>query len=187
AGAGAGAKRDPSTLSDGKIPAGPAVGSPAPPVSLRRLDGSLVTLESLKGRVVVLEFGSYSCPAFRDRAAAMEKLRGEYGTRATFLVVYAREAHPAGEWEVDRNKDQSISVEQPRSADARRALATQARDALKITVPILLDSLGNDTAIAYGAGPNSAIVIGRDGTIAARQNWFEPYAIRRWIDAAVKE
>ena len=51
----------------------------------------------------------------------------------------------------DRNKDQSISVEQPRSPEARQKLAATAKESLKITVPVLLDTVGNDTAIAYGA------------------------------------
>jgi thyroxine 5-deiodinase len=180
-------KAQPAKRSDGSIPEGPALGSPAPQFSLKKLDGGgLVNLASLKGHVVVLEFGSYSCPIFRDRVAAMEKLKTEYGTRATFFVVYAREAHPAGEWEVDRNKDQSISVDQPRTIDARQALAKKAKESLKMTVPILLDGVGNDAAIAYGAGPNSAVVIGRDGTIVAKQQWFDPYGIRRAIDSAAK-
>jgi hypothetical protein len=53
-----------------------------------------------------------------------------------------------------------------------------------MTTPIILDTIGNDTALAYGAGVNSAYVIGRDGTIVGRQQWFEPIALRRALDAA---
>ena len=55
---------------------------------------------------------------------------------------------------------------------------------MKLTTPILLDTIGNDTAIAYGAGINGAYVIARDGTVAARQQWFEPLALRRAIGNA---
>jgi Spy/CpxP family protein refolding chaperone len=164
--------------------AGPAVGDAAPDFTLTKIDGAQVNLASMKGRVIVLVFGSYSAPTFRNRAAAMEKLRSDFGTRATFFVVYSREAHPTGEWEVSRNKQDGISVEQARSVESRKSAATTARDKLKITTPILLDTLGNDTALAYGAGINSAYIIGRDGTIAARQQWFEPLALRRALDAA---
>jgi hypothetical protein len=68
--------------------------------------------------------------------------------------------------------------------DARKAAATTAREKLKLTTPILLDTIGNETATAYGAGVNSAYVIGRDGTIVARQQWFEPNALRRALDTA---
>jgi Spy/CpxP family protein refolding chaperone len=165
-------------------PPGPQIGDAAPDFTLTKPDGAQVTLASMKGRVVVLVFGSYSAPTFRNRAAALEKLKSELGTRANFFIVYAREAHPTGEWEVARNKEDGISVEQARSLDARRTAAQTAREKLKLTTPILLDTIGNDTAIAYGAGINSAYVIARDGTIAARQQWFEPLALRRAIENA---
>src|SRR5262249_25597797 len=137
-------------------------------------------------RVIVLEFGSYSCPAFRNRVAAMEKLKTDYGTRASFFVVYGKEAHALGEWEVDRNKDDGISVEQPKTQEARKTLAEEARDKLHILTPIVLDSMGNDAARALGAGANSAYVLTRDGTLLAKQKWFEPIAIRRVLDEATK-
>ena len=165
-------------------PAGPAIGAAAPDFTLTKPDGAQVNLASMKGRVVVLVFGSYSAPTFRNRAAALEKLKSELGTRASFFIVYTREAHPTGEWEVTRNKEDGISVEQARTLDARRNAATTAREKLKLSTPILLDTIGNDTAIAYGAGINSAYVIARDGTIAARQQWFEPLALRRAIENA---
>ena len=168
-----------------KPPPGPAVGDVAPDFTLQKIDGGQVSLAPLKGRVVVLVFGSYSAPTFRNRAAALEKLRAELGTRASVFVVYAREAHPTGEWEVARNKEDGVSVEQAKTLDARKAAAAAARAKLKMVTPILLDTIGNETATAYGAGPNSAYVIGRDGTIAARQQWFEPLALRRAINAAV--
>jgi hypothetical protein len=167
-----------------KASAGPAIGAAAPDFTLNKLDGSQVQLSALKGRVIVLVFGSYSAPSFRKRVPGLEKLRSDFGTRATVFVVYSREAHPTGEWEISRNKDDGISVEQARTMDARKSAATTARDKLKITTPILLDTLGNDTALAYGAGVNSAYVIGRDGTIIARQQWFEPTALRRAIETA---
>jgi peroxiredoxin len=162
------------------------VGAAAPQFALKKLDGSLVQLSALKGRVLVLEFGSWTCPAFRERAAAMEKLRNDYSTRAQFFIVYTREAHAKDEWEVVRNKDEEIVVEQPKSSEARVELAKKAREQLKLATPLLIDSMGNDTAIAYGAGANSAVVINRDGMIVARQQWFDPAGLRRAIDQAVK-
>jgi peroxiredoxin len=163
----------------------PAIGAPAPELGLRKLDGGLIELSSLRGRVIVLEFGSYSSPSFRRRAPAMEQLKRDYGIRAQFFIVYTKEAHPAGGWEVDRNKDRDISIEQPATADARRQTAQAARDKLKITVPIVLDTMDDEVARKFGAGANSAVVIDRDGRLAARQEWFEPVALRRHIDAAI--
>ena len=161
-------------------------GTAAPQFALKKLDGALVQLSALKGRVVVLEFGSWTCPAFRERAAAMEKLKNDYSTRAQFFVVYTREAHAKGEWEVDRNKALEISVDQPTTIEARSELAKKSRDELSITVPIMLDTIGDEAAKAYGAGVNSAFVINRDGIIVARQQWFDPTGLRSAIDEAVK-
>jgi thyroxine 5-deiodinase len=173
------------SLYDAKPTPGPSLGETVPSLTLKKLDGSALDLASLRGRVVVLEFGSYSCPSFRTRAPSMEKLKNDLGSRAQFYVVYTREAHAAGEWEVDRNKDEGIAVEQPKTFDARKILAGTAREKLKITVPMLIDSPENDAARVLGAGANSALVIDRNGKIVARQDWFEPTALRRAIDAAV--
>ena len=50
---------------------------------------------------------------------------------------------------------------------------------------MLVDTLDDTVAKAYGLTPNGAVVIGRDGKVAARQRWFEPVALRQMIDAAV--
>jgi len=160
-------------------------GQPAPAFTLKPLSGQPVSLAAMKGRVVVVVFGSYSTPSFRQRVPALEKLAKDYATRVAVLVVYTREAHAVGEWEVDRNKDENIAVEQPKSEADRKALATLAVNTLKVTVPVLLDEMDNSTAKAYGLTPNGAVVINRDGTVAARQHWFEPIGLRQQIDAAI--
>jgi hypothetical protein len=53
-------------------------------------------------------------------------------------------------------------------------------------VPVALDDM-NDTALtAYGGAVNGAVVIGRDGRVAARQRWFDPHTLRRHIEQATK-
>jgi peroxiredoxin len=177
----------PQTVKDAAATSSAAIepGQPAPAFALKSLAGQPVTLASMKGRVVVVVFGSYSTPSFRQRVPALEKLAKDYSTRATVLVVYTREAHAVGEWEVDRNKEDNIAVEQPKTDAERKTLATQAVSTLKITVPVLLDDMENSTAKAYGLTPNGAVIINRDGSVAARQHWFEPIGLRAQIDAAI--
>jgi hypothetical protein len=162
------------------------IGDTAPEFSLRKLDGGYVQLSSYSGNVLVLMFGSYSCPTFRDQADDFEQLKRDLGSRATFLIVYSKEAHPAGEWDVQRNKDDGIQVRQPVDFDARLALAKQAKENLKISLPIVVDEIDNKVGEAYGLLPNGAVVIGRDGKIAARQSWADPRGIRRHLEAALK-
>jgi hypothetical protein len=134
--------------------------------------------------VLVVEFGSYTCPAFRDRAAGMEQLRKDYSTRAQFLVIYTKEAHPTGGWEVARNKDEDIRIDQPTTDKGRRELAKKAVDKLNVSLIVAPDKMDDSVATAYGGFPNAAFVIGRDGKVAAYQQWTDPPALRRHIDAA---
>ncbi len=180
------AKTGPSSRAANHSTTTPAVGAPVPDLSIRKLDGSTVQLSSYKGRVVVLEFGSYSSPSFRKRAAAMEQLKNQLGGVATFLLIYTKEAHPSGGWEIDRNKDEKISVTPHGSTSDRRAAATKARDGLKITLPTLIDEMDDSVSDALGASENSLIIIGRDGTLVARQEWADPTGARRLIEAAAK-
>ena len=166
----------------------PDVGAAAPEFALEKLDGRSVQLSSYKGKVLVIEFGSYTCPTFRERVAAMQQLAHEAGNRSQFLVIYTREAHPSDGWQVDRNRDENITIPQHKTIADRKAVGKEAREALHISFPIAVDDMNDSVANAYGAGANSAIVVGRDGMILARQKWVDPSGLLRVIEeaAAVK-
>jgi hypothetical protein len=166
---------------------GPAVGDVAPGFSVNRIDGRQFILSQYARRVVVIEFGSLSCPSFRDRAPGMEALRRKFGRRAEFLIIYTREAHPVGGWEVRRNKEEGIRIEAAADDDGRRVLARQAADALKIKMPVAVDTMDDSVARAYGGFPNAVVVIGRDGRIAARQQWTDPTSLGRVIAEAAAQ
>lgn len=162
----------------------PAAGAAAPEFDLTRIDGRRFILSQYARRVVVIEFGSLSCPSFRDRAAAMEALRRQFALRAEFLIIYTREAHPVGGWEVRRNKQEGIHIERPTSDAGRRDLARRAVETLKIKIPVAVDSMDDAVALAYGGFPNAAVVIGRDGRIAATQQWTDPSSLGEEIAVA---
>jgi Iodothyronine deiodinase len=166
-------------------PVGAAVGSAAPPFKLQTPTGYSVQLSSFAGRVLILEFGSMSCPSFRDRIQAMRDLYEKYETRAAFLLVYTREAHPTGGWEVERNTEDSIDLTQPKDLAERRALAEKVKEALHIIIPMVVDTMDDAASNAYGGFPNATVIIGRDGSIVARQQWTDPSGLPRLIDAAV--
>jgi Spy/CpxP family protein refolding chaperone len=158
-------------------------GLDAPPFALERLDGRNVQLSTFNGKVLVILFGNYTSPSFRQRAEEFEQLKREYGRRAEFLIVYTRESHAAGEWEVERNKADGVAIEQPAEMSGRIALAKKARDALKITVPIAVDTMDDKTARDYDATQgNVCVIVGRDGVIVARQNWFSATGVRKQLD-----
>ena len=161
---------------------GTKVGEAAPAFALQTLNDRTVQLSSFKNKPVVIEFGSYSSPSFRQRAAAMEALQRQYDTRADFLIIYTKEAHPVGGWEVDRNKDDNIRISNAGDMNARTIAARDAKQALKITIPIALDSMDDKTANAYGAGENTALIVGRDGKIAAKENWCDAFRLRAALE-----
>lgn len=164
-----------------------SVGTVAPPFHLATPEGIDVSLARFKGRVVVLEFGSLTSPTFRDQAPAMERLNQRYDQRVFFLVVYTREAHPAGQWDVARNQDDGISIPQSKDMDERRNLADRARRGLDISAPVLVDTMDDAVSTAYGGFPDATFVIGRDGKIVGRQQWTDPSGLPRLIEAALTE
>jgi len=168
---------------DGSASTG-AIGTKAADFKLQRVGVGTLALSSLSNRVVVLEFASYSAPSFRYRSTAMDALDKEYGGRVQFLVVYTAEAYPAGEWEIDRNKTDKVTIPRHPDADARLVAAENAKAILKPRRDIVVDTMDNTTAKAYRAGAHTAVVIGRDGTIVARQQWCDPDGLKRYLDEA---
>ena len=136
----------------------------------------------------MLVFGSWSSPAFRDRGEALRKLAKQHDDHAEFLVVYTKEAHPTGGWEVERNRDDGVSVQQPKDEQGRRELATKARTALKLDkLAFAVDAADDKVAAAYGGFPNAAVVVGRDGKVAFRQEWLDPTGLGPRIEEAARK
>jgi hypothetical protein len=167
-------------------PAKLAPGQVASDFALTKLDGRPVQLSSFMGRVLVVLFGNHTSPSFRERVADYEQLRRQFANRAEFLIIYTRESHPVGEWEVDRNKRDKLAIEQPASLDERKAIAQQAKQTLKITIPMAIDSMDDRTAQSYDGFTSAAAVIGRDGTVVGHLKWADAYALRRLIEQAMQ-
>jgi Spy/CpxP family protein refolding chaperone len=163
---------------------GPEPGSPVPDAAIIETNGRIFSPSQYKGHVVVLEFGSMSCPVFRTHVQDMEKLKSSEGGRAFFLIVYTREAFPAGDKNVERNRDEGINIQQAKNLDERKAQALETQRELRITIPMAVDSMSDAVSNAYGSFPNGTVVIGKDGAIAARQQWTNPDTLRGIIDAA---
>ncbi len=51
-------------------------------------------------------------------------------------------------------------------------------------MPVAVDSMNDDVSNAFGTFPNGAVVIGKDGNIAAIEHWTNPESLRRAIDRA---
>ncbi len=152
----------------GSLQRGPRPGEVAPDFTLRTVaDGSPVTLsEQIGPRPVVLVFGNFTCGPFRSRAGDVEKLYRAYGDRATFLMVYVREAHPTDGWETKSGRRYGIQLAQPRSYDERRSVAQTCADRLSLGFPMLVDDLNDRVGARYSGMPSRLYVIDRTGTVA---------------------
>jgi hypothetical protein len=74
----------------------PEAGEVAPDFTLHDVDGrNPVNLTDLRGKPVVLFFGSCTCPLFRRAIPDMQAVSAAFQDRAHVYVIYIREAHPS--------------------------------------------------------------------------------------------
>lgn len=92
-----------------------------------------------------------------------------------FVVVYQREAHA--------NQLMFKDVDQPVTAEERKALAEKACKELTISSTLVIDTMANAVRKAYGELPNSAYIIDRGGVIVHKEAWAKPDA---WPDLLEK-
>src|SRR5713226_6895849 len=140
---------------------GPRAGEIAPDFELTDLDGTTVRLAELRGRPVVIEFGSYSCPIFSDRVPAMERLAREHSA-VSFLVIAIREAHP-GEL-----------LPQHRTTAEKRSAARKLAIEEGIGRRVLVDDLEGTVHRAYGGAWNPVYVLDGKGNVVFRRAWNHP-------------
>lgn len=97
---------------------------------------------------------------------ALHELWERYRERVAFYVVYIREAHPEDGWVVNANREQGIAIRQPATDHERAEVAATCALQLRIRIPVVVDTIGDDLARAYGALPDRLYLVGRDGRIA---------------------
>jgi Iodothyronine deiodinase len=161
------------------------LGQPAPEILAKTVEGTPVTLASLRGKPVVLQFGSITEPLFRLRVAATERLAGKYGDKVKFVVVYAHESHAAdGPNAIQENEQDGFDLADPTSEAERVKLAQQAIDRLAIRhQEVAVDAWSNTSALRYGNSPNMTFVIDATGTLQAGYPWMDPKKVQEAVDA----
>jgi thiol-disulfide isomerase/thioredoxin len=187
----------PSNRNDGRFEQnGPKPGEPAPDFQRQTLDGKTVRASELWAKKPTLIMtGSYTCPVFRGHVPQLERLAKEFGDRLNFLVLYTTEAHPKGdpspysgrEWVPGDNERQGVLFPQAKSMSERIAVAKKCAQAMKLDVPVVVDTMDNSAWKAYGSAPNCAYLIGTDGKIAARNGWFNGQAMHAAIEQLLRK
>jgi tetratricopeptide (TPR) repeat protein len=146
---------------------GPKVNESAPDFSLPEAGSSkTVRLGEFRGKSpVVLIFGSYTCPNFREAAQALTTMHERYGERVPFLLVYIREAHDTSNWQSTRNVRDEISLGPATTLAEKQSNATVCSRNLHLPFPTLVDGMEGTVEASYHAWPSRAFVIDTDGKI----------------------
>jgi hypothetical protein len=163
----------------GALQPGPRLDESAPDFTLRTVDGkSEVALSKLTGpKPVVLIFGNFTCGPFRGQAGNFEKLYRRYGDRATFLMVYVREAHPTDGWRMESNDRLGVETAQPKTYGERAEVAGRCGRLLGLGFPLVVDTIDDAVGARYSAMPGRFYLIDRQGKIAFK-NGRGPYGFK---------
>lgn len=137
---------------------GPKVGQLAPDFEAVDLDGKPVKLSDYRGKTVVLETGSVTCPQYVRRISPMQKLATQH-PEMVFLLLYVREAHPG-----DRIPAHS-------SMKAKIDMAHQLQKLEDEHRIILIDDLQGSAHNIYGSLPNVFYIIDAEGKVTYRADW----------------
>lgn len=125
----------------GGDPGGPLVGKAAPNFNLKMLDGGTLSLASLKGRPVVVNFWASWCPPCRDEAPLLAQLSGQQSAGGLAVVGVLFQDKPA---------------------DSRKFVNEEG-----LAYPNLLDP-NSDIAINYGVSAvPETFFIDKDGVVRA--------------------
>jgi hypothetical protein len=151
------------------------VGTDAPEFTLETPDGEEFTLSDHRGEYVVLEFGSYTCPMYREQAEPMARVAERFrdDERVTFVTVYGPEAHP--------NQGAFRGIGQHESYEDRRTLARRLTEEEDVPMPVLVDRVPRDVTAAYGGAPNMVYVVGPDGDVVYRDRWTDTPDVERFL------
>jgi hypothetical protein len=152
----------------GSLQPGPSLGEKAPDFTLKTNDGAEeITLSKLVGpKPVVLVFGNFTCGPFRSQAGNVEKLFRRYKDRATFVMVYVREAHPTDGWHMESNDRVKVALAQPRTYEERVSVAQTCGARLGLGFPMLVDTIDDTVGARYSGMPSRLYLLDRDGKVA---------------------
>lgn len=140
-------------------PVGPLLGDLAPDFSLTDTEGNSWNLSELRGKPVVLIFGSGTCPMTIGSLPGLNKLYQEKGDEAQWLMIYVREAHPGENMPAHESHEQ------------KRDQAERVRREEGVDWPVLIGELDGKTHRAYSELPNHLFLIDKAGIVAFRSEF----------------
>lgn len=140
--------------------ADPAPGDRVPAFDLPLLGGGRFRSTDLAHRgPTLLIFGSSTCPVTDNAAPGLHRLHQQFGTRVRFVLVNVREAHPGA------------LFPQPKTIESKLEHAVRLRELHGFDFEVAVDDLDGSLHRALGPKPNSAYLLGSNGTIMFRAHW----------------
>ena len=161
------------------------VGDPAPDLLLSGMDGNRFRLkERMSERPLVVVFGSYTSPTFRDQVEPLRTLYAQYEKDVDFLTIYIREAHTSDQWQVKTNRENGIVYSQPTILEERLAIARDFSELFEFPLPMGLDAMDDRAMHAFGAWPVRAFIL-EDGAVVFQSTsgarGFRIHSIATWL------
>jgi glutathione peroxidase-family protein len=148
---------------------GVLVGSNAPDGTVITMQNEEVALSSFFGKkLLVLNFGSYSCPHHRKRIDELQTLMKKWEHHdVEFLTIYTAEAHTEDGWKL---VDQYINDEEYTNEDdfcfsyaininERKKMAAWLIDKKHFDIPLVLDTMEDYLLKAYNSWPIRLYII----------------------------
>lgn len=129
---------------------------PAPPVRLTTLDGQKVSLESLRGKVVVLDFWAYWCGPCRQELPSLQKLYEDLRSRGVVVYGVTQRQPDDPDWKKTRSAIDKLGLKFPTLVDGDGSLA-RAYGAVTLPHTFVIDRQGMVRADLEGARPEEEI------------------------------
>jgi Iodothyronine deiodinase len=103
--------------------------------------------------------------------------------------VYIAEAHSVDEWQMESNEKEGICIPQHKTFEERLAAARLCEQRLGMTIPTLVDAMGNAVSRQFAAWPERIYIVGTDGLIAFKGGpgpyEFDPEAAAHALQALI--
>ena len=148
---------------------GPDIGDTAPDFTAYTTTGEKVQLSDFKGKTVVIEAGSFTCPSYIGYIDPMNKLSLEHPD-IVFLVLYVREAHPGSKIGPHQSLDEKIEL--------AKKLKTNDNE----NRTILIDDLNGSVHSSQILLPNYLYIVDKDGVIAYKSEWNNPKTVEKVLN-----
>jgi hypothetical protein len=115
----------------------------------------------------------------------VQQIFERYASKAQFLAIYVREAHPTDEWQMTSNETEGVCYAQPLTLDDRRTIARDFATKHGWKFPLAIDRMDNAAEELYAAWPERFYVIDEHGVIAYKGKTgpfgYHPEEVEAWL------